>query len=82
MSDLDVAESLREELECSASDRCAEDHTCPNHKTLERAADRARKNERTKIIDWLQRRCEYVPPCGHCAYCRIAATLALPTWDK
>lgn len=34
-------------------------------------------------IDWLAHRCDYAPPCGRCAYCRIRDTFAaLPVEGK
>jgi hypothetical protein len=34
---------------------------------------------RQEVIDWLAHRCDYAPPCGKCAYCRVAN--AIQAWS-
>jgi hypothetical protein len=32
-------------------------------------------DERGRVIDYLQHRCSYAPPCGSCTYCLTAKSL-------
>ena len=38
------------------------------------------KSDITRVIEWLEHRCDYGPPCGKCIYCRIARTI--PWFDS
>lgn len=38
------------------------------------------KSDVQNIIEWLEHRCDYGPPCGKCTYCSIARTI--PQFDS
>lgn len=33
-----------------------------------------------RIVQWLNRRCDYAPPCGKCLYCSVAMNLSKDGW--
>lgn len=38
------------------------------------------KTDVENIVDWLNHRCSFTPPCGNCTYCRVARTI--PWFDS
>jgi len=54
----------------------------PDESTIALILQEGREREREKIVNWLNRQCDYGPPCGKCTYCVVARTIADPGWDR
>ena len=68
--DIALRDAARAEQGCEKPEHRSQPSVC--YECARQEVLKARAAQREAIIDWLAHRCQYGPPCGRCAYCRVA----------